>query len=88
MLASGDPAGQARRLEALLEGYEAHCPFDWREHALVEPLRTLRMLRHSAWLAERWADPTFPINFPFFGTAAYWRDQAAQLHGQLELMQA
>ena len=30
-------------------------------------------------LAERWSDPTFPIHFPFFGSAAYWSQQAAQL---------
>ena len=43
----------------------------------------LRMVRHSAWLAERWTDPTFPLNFPFFGTAAYWSQQTAQLREQL-----
>ncbi|MBL8340176.1 MAG: serine/threonine protein kinase [Rubrivivax sp.] len=86
MLASGDAEAQHRRLDALLEGYETHSPFDWRERTLIEPLRTLRMLRHSAWLAERWADPTFPIHFPFFGSAAYWSQQTAQLREQLELM--
>ena len=44
------------------------------------------MLRHSAWLAERWSDPTFPLNFPFFGSAAYGSLQTAQLREQLELM--
>jgi len=27
---------------------------------LIEPLRALRILHHSAWLARRWADPLFP----------------------------
>jgi Ser/Thr protein kinase RdoA (MazF antagonist) len=44
------------------------------------------MLRHSAWLAERWGDPTFPQNFPHFATQAYWSQQTAQLREQLELM--
>jgi len=48
----------------------------------------LRMLRHSAWLAERWGDPTFPLNFPFFGTSAYWSEQATQLSEQIEAMTA
>jgi Ser/Thr protein kinase RdoA (MazF antagonist) len=87
MLASGDAERQSRRLDALLEGYEAFAAFDWRERMLIEPLRTLRMVRHSAWLAERWSDPTFPIHFPFFGSAAYWSQQTAQLREQLELMQ-
>ena len=86
MLVSGDHATMARQLNALLEGYESFSKFDDRERALIEPLRTLRMIRHSAWLAERWGDPTFPIHFPYFGTAAYWSQQAAQLREQLEAM--
>ncbi|MDP2008257.1 MAG: hypothetical protein Q8K45_21505, partial [Rubrivivax sp.] len=48
----------------------------------------LRMLRHSAWLAARWGDPTFPLNFPFFGTAAYWNQQTTQFREQVEAMAA
>jgi Ser/Thr protein kinase RdoA (MazF antagonist) len=87
MLVSGDHATMAQQLNTLLEGYEQFSDFDDRERALIEPLRTLRMVRHSAWLAERWGDPTFPLNFPFFGSAAYWSQQAAQLREQLEIMQ-
>ncbi len=87
MLVSGDGPTMARQLNTLLEGYEQFSDFDDRERALIEPLRTLRMLRHSAWLAERWTDPTFPLHFPFFGTAAYWSQQTTQLREQLELMQ-
>ncbi len=86
MLVSGDHAGMAQQLNTLLEGYEQFSEFDDRERALIEPLRTLRMVRHSAWLAERWGDPTFPLNFPFFGSAAYWSQQTAQLREQLEAM--
>ena len=86
MLVSGDHATMARQLNQLLEGYEQFSEFDDRERALIEPLRTLRMIRHSAWLAERWSDPTFPLNFPFFGRAAYWSEQTAQLREQLEAM--
>ncbi len=87
MLVSGDHSSMARQLNTLLEGYEQFCEFDDRERRLIEPLRTLRMLRHSAWLAERWGDPTFPRNFPFFGTAAYWNQQTTQLREQCEAMQ-
>ncbi len=86
MLVSGDGPTMARQLDTLLEGYEQFSDFDDRERALIEPLRTLRMVRHSAWLAERWSDPTFPLNFPFFGTAAYWSQQTTQLREQLEAM--
>jgi len=87
MLVSGDAPSMARQFDILLSGYESFCDFDDRERVLVEPLRTLRMLRHSAWLAERWSDPSFPINFPFFGSAAYWNQQTEQLREQIELMQ-
>lgn len=86
MLVSGDHATMARQLNRLLEGYEQFSEFDERERALIEPLRTLRMIRHSAWLAERWSDPTFPIHFPFFGSGAYWNEQTAQLREQIEAM--
>jgi len=86
MLVSGDATTMAQQLNTLLSGYEQFCDFDDRERALIEPLRTLRMVRHSAWLAERWGDPTFPINFPFFGSAAYWNQQTTQLREQIEAM--
>jgi Ser/Thr protein kinase RdoA (MazF antagonist) len=86
MLVSGDYATMAQQLNILLSGYEQFCDFDDRERALIEPLRTLRMVRHSAWLAARWGDPTFPLNFPFFGSAAYWSQQTAQMREQIEVM--
>ncbi len=88
MLVSGDRQTMAAQLNLLLEGYEQFSDFDDRERALIEPLRTLRMVRHSAWLAARWADPTFPRNFPFFGSAAYWGQQTTQLREQIEAMAA
>lgn len=87
MLVSGGHDTMAQQLNLLLEGYEQFSDFDDRERRLIEPLRTLRMLRHSAWLAARWSDPTFPLNFPFFGTAAYWSQQTTQLREQVESMQ-
>ncbi len=86
MLLSGDRAAMTRQLLDVLEGYEAFMDFDWRELRLLEPLRTLRMLHHSAWIARRWSDPTFPINFPWFGGPAYWADQCTRLAEQLEAM--
>ena len=86
MLVSGDGPTMARQLNTLLEGYEQFSDFDDRERRLIEPLRTLRMVRHSAWLAERWTDPSFPMNFSFFGSAAYWSQQTAQLREQVEAM--
>ena len=86
MLLSGDRASMTRQLGAVLSGYEDFMDFDWRELGLVEPLRTLRMIHHSAWIARRWNDPAFPVAFPWFDGAAYWQQQATQINEQIEAM--
>lgn len=86
MLVSGDASTLAQQLGTLLQGYRQFMPFDERELALIEPLRTLRMLRHSAWLAERASDPAVAQAFPWFGEAAYWSQQTTQLREQLAAM--
>jgi len=86
MMLSGDRRQRTQQLSALLDGYEQFRSFDRRELALIEPLRTLRLIHYSAWLARRWADPIFPINFPWFGSSDYWRGQVHQLQEQIEAM--
>lgn len=86
MLLSGDRRQRTQQLGALLDGYEQVRDFDRRELALIEPLRTLRLIHYSAWLARRWSDPTFPIHFPWFGSSDYWRGQVAMLREQIEAM--
>ncbi len=88
MLLSGERAQRTQQLNALLDGYEQMRPFDRRELALIEPLRTLRMVHYSAWLASRWSDPTFPQHFPWFGSSDCWSGQTHQLIEQIEAMQA
>src|SRR5690606_18142966 len=87
MLLSGDPTERRGQLNALLDGYEAITEFDWRELRLIEALRTLRIVHHSAWLARRWHDPAFPAAFPWFGTDMYWQQQGDLLRQQIEVMQ-
>ncbi|MEG0919840.1 MAG: serine/threonine protein kinase [Comamonas sp.] len=86
MLLSGDRAQRSAQLSTLIEGYEQFRPFDRRELALIEPLRTLRLIHYSAWLARRFDDPIFPIHFPWFGTDAYWHEQTQLLHAQIAAM--
>jgi len=86
MLLSGDAMSMRAQLAHILAGYRVFRPFDERELALIEPLRTLRMIHHSAWIAERWTDPAFPAAFPWFGSAAYWSQQTTQLREQVEAM--
>ena len=86
MLLSGDRAQQTAQLSTLIEGYEQFRPFDRRELVLIEPLRTLRLIHYSAWLARRFDDPIFPIHFPWFGTEAYWQEQTQLLLAQIDAM--
>jgi Ser/Thr protein kinase RdoA (MazF antagonist) len=87
MLLSGDRRQRTQQLSALLDGYEQVRDFDRAELHLIEPLRTLRLIHYSAWLARRWEDPIFPINFPWFGSPDYWRGQVLMLQEQVEQMQ-
>jgi len=86
MLLSGERVQRQRQLGALVDGYETFREFDRAELALIEPLRTLRLIHYSAWLARRWDDPIFPINFPWFGSSDYWQGQVQMLEEQLEAM--
>ena len=87
MLISGDRDMMATQLGHILRGYEDFSEFDDRELHLLEALRTLRLLHYSAWLARRWDDPAFPINFPFFNTPRYWQDRVLELREQVAAMQ-
>jgi Ser/Thr protein kinase RdoA (MazF antagonist) len=86
MLLSGDRGSMTRQLAAVLDGYERFMDFDWRELRLIEALRTLRIIRHSAWIARRWSDPAFPIAFPWFESPKYWAEQTSRLRQQLDAM--
>jgi len=87
MLLSGDVDEMALQMKDILDGYREFYHFNPGELNLIEALRTLRMLHHSAWLARRWEDPAFPIAFPWFGEARYWEDMILNLREQLGRMQ-
>jgi len=86
MLLSGERADMTRQLSDVLAGYEDFAEFDRRELHLIEALRTLRLIHHSAWLARRWDDPAFPAAFPWFNTAHYWQERILELREQIALM--
>jgi len=86
MLLSGDRGQRQKQLGPLVDGYEMFREFNREELTLIEPLRTLRLIHYSAWLARRWADPIFPINFPWFGSSDYWQGQVQMLEEQIEAM--
>jgi len=83
MLLAGSTQEMRVEMRDLLKGYEQFLPFDRGELALIEPLRALRMIHYSAWLARRWHDPAFPLAFPWFAEPRYWEQHYRALEEQL-----
>lgn len=82
-----DAFAQAQR-ERLLAAYETLRAFDRSSLRLIEPLRALRMLHFSSWIARRYADPIFPRTFPEFTSYRYWLDETSALEEQLALIES
>ena len=79
LLARGN-SDEARKLrEDLLEGYELFREFDRSSLALCEPLRAMRIVYMSGWIARRWSDPSFPPAFPMFRNHNYWNQEYEEL---------
>ncbi|MGZ9897020.1 serine/threonine protein kinase [Shewanella gaetbuli] len=86
MMLTGDRQQQVLQLDTLLEGYQEFADFQMSQLTLIEPLRALRMLHYNAWLAKRWQDPAFPMNFPWFGDIKYWEQQTLAFKEQLSAL--
>ncbi|QOL26193.1 serine/threonine protein kinase [Thalassotalea sp. LPB0316] len=87
MMLSGDRQQQLLQLDTLLCGYEEFNSFDNSQLALIESLRTMRVVNYMAWLCKRWQDPAFPRNFPWFNTEKYWEQQILMLKEQMSALQ-
>lgn len=87
MLLNGDRPQMTRQLDEIVAGYEEFFDFDRRQLALIEPLRTLRLIYYAAWLARRWDDPAFPMAFPWFNTVKYWEEQVLTLREQQQRLE-
>jgi len=83
MMLSGPPAEQQRQWQELLEGYQQFADFNFKEVTLIEPLRSLRMIHHAAWIVHRWADPAFPRAFPWAAEPRYWEGHLLDLLEQI-----
>lgn len=86
MALSGNHDDRALQLSYILRGYQQFCDFSLTELHLIEPLRTLRMINYSAWIARRWDDPAFPRAFPWFNDLRYWEGHILALREQSALM--
>ena len=50
----------------MIRSYEVMREFDWDSLNLIEPLRTLRMIHFSGWIAKRIPGPLIPKGVPRF----------------------
>lgn len=87
MLIGQDDQELQMQLSELIEGYEEHCAFERRQLEWIEPLRTLRLMRHSAWLVARWQDPAFPRAFPWVIGEEYWDQHIRILEQQRQALE-
>ncbi len=87
MFLSGERGQMTSALDTVLSAYSQFHDFDRRELALIEALRTLRIMHHAAWLAERWQDPAFQRAFPWFNTQHFWESHILTLKEQVSAMQ-
>ncbi len=82
MIPSYDDYGKRQR-ELFLEAYSQFRDFDPAWLHLIEPLRALRFIHYSTWIAKRWTDPIFKKTFNHFGTLQYWQREIQDLREQL-----
>lgn len=75
LLTPGRDIDSLQRQNSILEGYRSMRPFSNDSMRLREPLRALRMIHFTTWIAKRYEDPAFKRVFVDYGTERYWREQ-------------
>lgn len=86
MFLSGEPDQMSATLDTLLTAYSQFHDFDCSELSLIEPLRSLRIMHHAAWMARRWDDPAFKYAFPWFNSQNYWEQHILTLKEQISAL--
>ena len=86
MLLSGSRTEQQLQLSMILEGYQEERAFDVKELREIETLRSMRIINYVSWINNRWQDPAFSRNFPWFITDQYWKELLQSLQQQLILL--
>jgi Ser/Thr protein kinase RdoA (MazF antagonist) len=87
MLFNGTDEEKAEQKKVFLEGYEVFREFDDASLILAEPLRTLRMIRHAAWIGQRYEEPAFQRAFPYYQERRYWEEYLQSIKEQISLLQ-
>jgi Ser/Thr protein kinase RdoA (MazF antagonist) len=86
LIVPGRDEESQRKFDVLVNAYEILGLLDRNSLRLIEPLRTLRMIRYTAWVLSHYDDPAFSRAFPTFGTERYWAQQIQDLREQAELL--
>lgn len=86
MLFHGSPEEMMEQKKSFFEGYNLFREFDHSSFRLVEPLRTLRMIRHAAWIGHRYEEPLFQKAFPYYRERKYWEEFLLSMKEQLSLL--
>lgn len=88
MLLPGRLNDSRREWDLLLRGYELFAGFDKYQTCLIEPLRALRYLHHTAWCVLQQSDGIHARLEADFGTPEYWQREIRDLQAQHEIIQA
>lgn len=72
--------------DTLINSYLSMSDFDFNEIKLIEPLRALRIIHFSAWIAHRFEDSAFKNVFTNFGSRDYWEREIFNLRAQLDFI--
>lgn len=86
MLLPDSPSRCPDEAKAIAEGYGMFMEFDEASFAVVECLRTMRMLYFLSWCAMQRNDLRFQETFPGWGTENYWRAEFSDLTRQIPKM--
>lgn len=87
MLFYGDEQEREGQRRVFFEGYETFRKFDQATLILSEPLRTLRMIRHVAWIGQRYEEEAFQRAFPFYAERRFWEEFLQGIKEQISLLQ-
>lgn len=82
LVPSADADGRRQR-DLLIEAYGTFRDFNTSQLRLIEPLRALRYINYTTWIARRWHDPIFQQTFTYFGDLNYWQRETNDLREQI-----
>ena len=85
-LLSGQGAELAQGLEQIVQAYRTISEFDAMEAHWIEVMRSMRLIEHAAWIANRYDDPAFPRAFPGFSEPDFWDRRMVELEQQHSLL--